>query len=100
MNITQIYNYNTCILIRKILNNELHTEITFTKRKRNSNLRPINPDDLNIQPARTKSGSKTLLNEGVKLYNSLPQEIKQINSLPVFKKKLKNYILNNNKKVI
>lgn len=34
INITQIYQFKSCILIRKILSGDIHTQLTFTKNRK------------------------------------------------------------------
>lgn len=42
---------------------------------------------------RTKSAQKSLFFEGVKMYNSLPEEIRRCKCLVAFRRMLKDYIL-------
>lgn len=93
MNITQTYIYNTCILIRKILNKNIHSNITFTKRKKmhKMNLRREH-DLLQLYSPRTNYGRKSIMYEGSKLYNTLPKYITESKSIATFKKLLKEYI--------
>jgi hypothetical protein len=36
---------------------------------------------------------KSVINMGIKIFNSLPPELKSVENVKVFKKKLKNYLL-------
>lgn len=57
-----MYNYNTCFLIRAILNKYVHAQ-TIT------NLETYN-DDIFLQIPRTNYGMKNIILEGTKLYNN------------------------------
>lgn len=93
MTVSQIYKYNTCILVQKILNKNINTKLSFTKvgqaqkriTKRMNNITLIRP--------RTNYGKKSILYEGARLYNELPNNIKDIQSFTLYKKVLKHHIL-------
>lgn len=91
MNISQLYTYNTCILIKKIKSGSVQSEITIYERSHISNLR--NKYKLHIDNVRTNYGKKTIMFEGVQLFNKLPDEIKLCDSIKSFKTKLKNHIV-------
>ncbi|CAH2100147.1 unnamed protein product [Euphydryas editha] len=93
LNIEQTYTYYTCLLIRKILNKDIHTQITFTKKQQIHNMRLRNANDLNLYTARTNYGKKSIMYEGARIYNTLPKDIKIAKSMPTFKKLLKHYII-------
>lgn len=58
MNISQTYLYNTCILIRKILNKNIHTQICFTKKHQTQKIRLRNANDIQLYSPRTDYGKK------------------------------------------
>lgn len=93
MTITQAYKYNTCILIKKIINKDIHSQILFTKKihvvKRNTR----QASNIYLRTPRTNYGKKNIMFEGAKLYNKLPKDLKEINSINLFKKVLKKHIL-------
>lgn len=91
MNISQLYTYNTCILIKKIKSGSVQSEIRIYERSHISNLR--NKYKLHIDNVRTNYGKKTIMFEGVQLFNKLPDEIKLCDSIKSFKTKLKNHIV-------
>lgn len=95
LNITQIYIYNTCLLIRKILTKNINTQLVFTKKVQVQKMVLRNANNLVCRAPRTNYGKKNILFEGVQLYNKLPSDIKNTQSLQTFKKLLKYYILNN-----
>ncbi|KAL0849835.1 hypothetical protein ABMA28_011774 [Loxostege sticticalis] len=92
-NVSQLYNYNMCVFIKKILDNNIQTNITFTKRTFTHSLRNTNKLFLR-QPRTIKYGKKNILYEGVQLYNKLPNAIKDSESIQIYKRKLQEYILN------
>lgn len=96
MTLTQMYNYNTCILVRKILKKDIHTSITFTIKSqiRTRSSRFSNNIYLPNVPRTKNYGLKNFKYEGAQIYNRLPKDIKSIKSIFLFKKSLKHYILN------
>lgn len=97
MNISQTYIFNTCILIRKILNRDIHTQIHFTRKHQKHKIGLRNANDIQLYSPRTNYGKKNLMYEGAALYNKLPNNIKNAKSMSIFKKLLKLHILNQNK---
>ncbi|CAK1585636.1 unnamed protein product [Parnassius mnemosyne] len=94
LNIKQLYTYNTCLIIKKIISKNIHSTITFTPKCEflTHNLR--NKNKLQIWQPRTRSyGNKNIMCEGVLLYNNLPDTIKDCNNIKHFKNKLKSYIV-------
>ena len=93
MNIKKNYRYQVCLLIKKILDKNTQSKITFTynHQKPKYNLRRASHIALNITP-RTNQGKRTIDFEGAILFNNLPKELKQIKSAILFKKCLKTYI--------
>jgi hypothetical protein len=89
-NLKQIYTYATCILIKKKLSNQTHTEISFTKRTFKHNLR--NTNKISLLTPRTNHGISNIMFEGAQLYNNPPNNIKECNSFRVFKSRLKQHI--------
>ena len=59
------------------------------------NLRNVN-DNYQLPRMCLSFGQRSLKFRAVKYWNSLPNELKSIKSLPVFKRKLKDYLLSNN----
>lgn len=96
MNLSQIYKYNTCILIHKILHKEIHSEIIFTKNVQihKRNLRRAN--NIYLPKIRTNYGKKNIMSEGAILYNSLPNNIKLAKNINSFKSQLKSHIFKDN----
>lgn len=92
LNVSQAYVYHTCILIRKILNKDIHTKICFTEKQQTMKLR--NANNLILRPPRTNYGKKCILYEGAQLYNKLPKGVKDTKTTAQFKKVLKLHLLN------
>lgn len=92
MTIKQLYIYHTCILIRKIVNNTIHTSIALTQVKHTTTRSSRRASFLVLPKVRTQSGKNMLTYEGVQLYNRLPTDIKKSESLETFKKKLAHYV--------
>lgn len=90
LNLTQLYTYCTCILVRNISNQTIQTNIKLHKKETTYNLRHKNK--IQLRKPRTNYGHKTILYEGAQLYNNLPKEIKESSSINVFKNKLKIYL--------
>lgn len=95
LNISQTYVYNTCILIRKIIYKDIHSHITFTKRSEVQKRLTRQANNILLRPPRTLYGKKNIIYEGAQLYNQLPKDVKDAKSMLVFKRALKQYILNN-----
>lgn len=93
LNITQNYKYNTCILIFKILNNTIHSQIKFSKNISIHKRCLRSAQDIHLPFTRTKYGKKNLTHEGAQIFNKLPKHIKECKSLLVFKKLLKQHII-------
>lgn len=90
-NINQLHIYHTCILIQKILTNTTHTQITFKKKTHKYFTR--NKNKLELPMPRTNYGKNNIRFGGAKLHNNLPNDVKTSKSLKVFKRRLKQYIL-------
>ena len=96
LKLCEIYSYFMCILIYKYINSQLPSNIfdaffTLTtsihdyKTRHHSNLRPALHN--------TKASSFCIRVQGPKIWNSIPQDIKDCKLLNPFKYKLKNYLL-------
>jgi hypothetical protein len=54
----------------------------------------IHKHNLYVQYCNTNRSKRSVVNMGIKLYNNLPIELKNVSEFKVFKKKLKCYLLN------
>lgn len=95
LNIAQTYIYNTCLLVRKILTKNIHTQINFTKKKQVQKMQLRNANNIVLRTPRTNYGKNTILFQGAQLYNKLPNDIKNSQSIVMFKRLLKHHLLNN-----
>lgn len=91
LNIQQLYSYNICILIRKILTQKIHTQINLKKKQHKYYTR--NKDNFELPKTRTLYGKKTIEFEGAQLYNKLPNCIKNCLTFNSFKQKLKMHMI-------
>lgn len=98
MHINQIFTFKTCVLIYKILNKSIHSNLTLKKRQHKYNTRSANL--LTLIKTRTNYGTKSLVFQGAQMYNKLPKIIKESKSLPIFKKLLKQHIITQIKTII
>lgn len=95
MNLNQIYTYKTCILIHKIIKSEVHSEITFIKNSQVQTKQLRNTDDIRLSRPRTGYGINNLMFGGAKLYNALPKATKNVTSIHLFKRALRQYVVDN-----
>lgn len=91
LNITQLQQYNTLLLIYNIINNLIILE-TFVPLVAQGT-RSSNTGNLLLPKINTNYGKHTLQFNGAQLWNSLPTPLKALKSLPTFKKHLKSHLL-------
>lgn len=89
-NIKQTYILKVCITIYKILNKIHHTEISLKQKDTSYGLR--NAKHIQLNQPRTNYGKRCLLYDGVKIFNDLPNVIKNSESIKIFKNKIKDYL--------
>jgi len=83
-----------CILVYKILNHHLPDwlfDISTVNEIRGTNTRQTN--DLFVTRTNTLTGTKMLMVRGPLVWNTIPSQVKNTGSLPVFKERLKKYLL-------
>ena len=89
------YFYDVCILTFKILRNFLPDWLyTFETVHSVSNISTRQRDNLIVRRTYTNIGARDFNIRGAIFWNTLPQEVREINSLSNFKAKLRNYLLN------
>lgn len=99
MDIDKTYKYYTCILIRKILSKEIHTNITFKLKHEHNQQRQLrNANNIILHPPRTNYGKKNITFESAQIYNKIPNDIKESKTLFRFKKLLKTHLEKNRTK--
>ena len=94
LKINNKYIFDVCMYIFKVTRNQLPNWLLTlpTVREYNSRItRQLN--NLLVPPTRTITGEKAIEVRGPKLWNNLPEEIRNSNSLSSFKSKLKKHLL-------
>ena len=95
LNVTQRYQYFMGTLIYKCIKgiapNYLSDTITCMQDIHEHNTR--NEFLLRIPPSRTNYGKRSLASAGSQLWNSLPYDVQSSQSVSIFKRSLRNYIL-------
>ena len=86
LKLDDIYKYFLCIYMFKALK-EGKYQVQHTRNTRNRHLAQSSTQLLT-------SGQQSISYMGPRTWNSLPNEIQNINKLPAFKTKLKNFLLN------
>lgn len=65
-------------------------------RKENQKYRPLrNSNEIELTKARRSCGQNSLFHKGIKIFNSIPNDIKNIESEQKFIKALKSYVKQN-----
>lgn len=93
LNISQLYTYTTCILIYKITHNMIHSQLTFTTKGTSSRYSCRRANHLVLPNVRTNYGKYSITFAGAQLFNKLPTEIKDANTLGIFKRKLFDHLI-------
>jgi len=97
LKIEDMCHYDLCISVFKVLRQHFPNwlcTLPTVGQERHVRLITRQQDDLVILRANTEYGKRSFLIIGPREWNSLPTYIKDIGSLPVFKKKLKDFMLN------
>uniref|UniRef100_A0A8D9AEA5 Uncharacterized protein n=1 Tax=Cacopsylla melanoneura TaxID=428564 RepID=A0A8D9AEA5_9HEMI len=87
LNVEKLFQKNICAVIHKKRDTLLRTK------ELNYNLRRIN---LETPRCKTKKGQKAIEYIGIKLYETIPPEIKQLDKIKSFKNQLKLWLKNKN----
>jgi len=88
--------YDTCVMVFKILNHSFPSwVISFQTVGDLRDVETRQRNDLYVDRARIDMGTRSLRNRGPFLWNKLPLQIKNTNSLNIFKNKLNNYLISN-----
>ena len=93
MNINCIYKYKISCYIFSVLNKKKHSNVNFTVNNSiyNHNTRQFN--HLSLINIKSNYGRKSVYFQGIKIYNSLPQDLKNTQVLSKFKRKVRKYLL-------
>lgn len=95
MNIRQLYIYQTCIFIHKVLNKTIKTNISFIRKKQVTQRSTRRASFLILPKIRTKLGKTNVTYEGAQLYNKIPSCIRNLRSFNAFKTQLAQYLIKN-----
>ena len=96
MSVRQRLHYNVCIFVFKILKGQApeelrdRIEIVGDECERETRQK----GNIVLQSRKTYRAQKSIFYNGVKMYNALPIEVKQCERIEIFKRRLKNYIVN------
>jgi len=95
MSVKQRLYHSVCIFIYKILNNMLPVSLrNKIEIESESQRQTRQAGNIVLGLRKIRNAQKSVFYEGVKLYNSLPFRIKQCDRLKIFKRELKEYMLN------
>lgn len=95
MSIRQRLYYNACIFVFKAVKGILPDYVAKKMRRVGKSIGRQTRQATNvvIQFRKTKNAQKSMFYEGVKMYNELPLEVKSVERLEQFKRKLKDHIV-------
>jgi len=94
MSVKQRLYYSVCIFIYKILNNTLSVSLRNKIEIVGGESQTRQAGNVVLGLRKTRNAQKSVFYEGVKMYSSLPLGIKQCDGLKIFKRELKECILN------
>ena len=95
MNIHSMYIFQVCTFIHQRQMGEVHSNLSLTSTSQIHSYNVRSKNNLRTVSMNTAAGQRSVLFEGVKLYNALPDEVKSINSVNAYKQKLKQLIFCN-----
>ena len=91
MNIKERMIYNVCLFVHKMIHGMmpqyLMREVEFVKDVHKYNTRQI--ENIKVNYCRTNTGQKSMTYKGYQIYNKLPKEIKTIDNICEFKRRLR-----------
>lgn len=93
LDINQLIYFEKCKYIYNILNNNIKSKLILINRENIHNHFTRNRKDIEIPKTRTAKNQRSLKYSAIKLFNSLPVEIKNSVNLQIFKSKLKKHIV-------
>src|SRR5436190_1383537 len=96
MSVKQRLFYNTCLFVFKMSKGML-TEMLKDRTEsvgETSDRQTRQHMNIALQMRKTSNAQKSLFYEGVKMFNSLPRDVKNSALLPEFKRKLRDYVIN------
>ena len=97
LNIETLIRFDRSVMVYKVVN-KLCPESLWDMYEQRCNLSSYNTRnnrDLPIPKVNLEHKKKGFRYSGIKIWNDIPLEIRELSSLTLFKKKLKGYLLNN-----
>ena len=87
------------LMVHKCLHNQAPSYLSdkFVRRSSIHNRATRNSCDLNVPFSRLKTGQRSFAFRGAKLYNNLPNDIKNITDAKVFKRRMLNHLIETSK---
>ena len=87
------------LMVHKCLHNQAPSYLSdkFVRRSSIHNRITRNSCDLNVPFSRLKTGQRSFAFRGAKLYNNLPNDIKNITDAKVFKRRMLNHLIETSK---
>ena len=95
LSVEELIKYDQAVMVRKILNEQC-PEIfkqKFTKRSQISTYETRRLNDLQVPRPRLEITRKSFSYQGTKVWNDIPNNIRDAESISIFKKQLRNYLL-------
>lgn len=94
LSINQQYSFEAIFLIHKMVNGLLRNNFNFSSNFQLTGVSTRSSGLLRLPEFGTTGAKKSIFYHGISLYNCLPTEIKSINSLSIFKRRLSEYVFN------
>lgn len=94
LSFNQLQNYETILLIFKILNNLIRSPVPLSTNIQNTGRVTRTCYELRTPNSISISSQKSVIYRGIKLFNDLPVALRSITSMSQFKKNLKEYVFN------
>lgn len=93
LDITNLYKLKTCVLLHFINLKEKHSNITLTQINVLHNHATRQNDNIKTPTIKSNFGKRSILYDGIIIYNNLPRNLKSIKNVLTFKKQIKKYFL-------
>lgn len=90
----QLGNFELIMIIHKMANNIIRHDVQLILNSEIHNINTRTADQIHRPRVHTSAASRGIMYNGITLYNSVPNEIKQLTSLIQFKKQVRKYLYN------
>ena len=94
MDIDLIYKYKVCCYIFSVTHKQKHSNINLITNNNIYNHNTRQTNHLSLANIKSNYGKKSVYFQGIKVYNNLPEDLKNIQFLSKFKDRLKKHLLN------